>query len=188
MQTRMLVDATAVLTQLVYDHALRIRMKAETSESPSGSRVSTAVTTPDNASIAEHEPEQTSSSSSVDETSASTTAASVATQSAKGKQKSQTISEADKKAGEVEKDGKANNLIGKINNLVTSDVNNITSGRDMFIPRMFTHASQSSCHYSSASSCYYSYRVYPSCYIPLRHSWLEVRPYSTLSLRSDNAF
>lgn len=131
----MLVNAQATLTQLLYDHALRIRMKAETTSDSSGSRTSTAAPTPDSASIAEPEQEEGSNGNS---DSTSTTA--VGTDSGgKGKQKAQAAPAGDaKKAAEDPKDSQGKNLVGKINNLVTSDLNNITSGRDFMIPSEFS--------------------------------------------------
>ena len=53
-QTRMLVRTESIITQLVFDHALRIRMKSDvSSDTPASSRATTAAHTPDNASIAE---------------------------------------------------------------------------------------------------------------------------------------
>lgn len=134
----MLVDAQAILTQLLYDHALRIRMKAETNESQPNSRSSTAAVTPDTASVVEDE-EEDRPSGSVDgaSTSASTTA--VGTDSAKGKQKA--APESDNKTDtDASKDSKTSNLMGKLNNMVTSDLENIGQGRDLFIPSMFLRA------------------------------------------------
>ncbi|KAI0711030.1 hypothetical protein C8T65DRAFT_739602 [Cerioporus squamosus] len=134
--TRMLVRTEAIITQLVFDHALRIRMKAETSESPSASRATTAAHTPDNASIAEPEEEgaahgsPSGSNASEDETvRASTISTASTTATKKGK-------EATGKKGEEAKDPLAEssapsgNLIGRINNLVTTDLNNLVDGRD----------------------------------------------------------
>lgn len=130
----MLVDAQAILTQLLYDHALRIRMKAETNESQPNSRSSTAAVTPDTASVVEDE-EEDRPSGSVD--GASTTA--VGTDSAKGKQKA--APESDNKTDtDASKDSKTSNLMGKLNNMVTSDLENIGQGRDLFIPSMFLRA------------------------------------------------
>lgn len=143
--TRMLVRTTGIITQLIFAHALRIRMKAEVPDSPASSTVTTAVGTPDNASIAEtdgaHSQSQTeaegenhSPASSEDETvRASTVSISDSTASAKGKRKSKAPSEAGEGKKEEPKksvDAKAGNLVGKINNLVTTDLDNLINGRD----------------------------------------------------------
>ena len=134
-QTRMLVLCEAIITQLIFDHSLRIRMKAETADTPAPSRVTTAAHTPDNASIAELDPTEadaSGTSSSEDGTTvrASTISATstTATAAAKGK-------EPPKKAEEPapapkDESTPSGNLIGKINNLVSTDLNNIIDGRD----------------------------------------------------------
>ncbi|RDX55372.1 hypothetical protein OH76DRAFT_1428233 [Lentinus brumalis] len=129
--TRMLVRTEAIITQLVFDHSLRIRMKAETAGSPSASRVTTAAQTPDNASIAELDEEDAAhgspsrSNGSEDET---VRASMISTASTAAVKKG--------KKGEEAKDAPAQpstpsgNLIGRINNLVTTDLNNLVDGRD----------------------------------------------------------
>ena len=134
----MLVRCEAIITQLVFDHSLRIRMKAETAESPSPSRATTAAQTPDNASIAEPEPESeegaSGSTSSEDETTVrASTISGTSTATAKGKEPAKKGEEdAKDKEKEKEKDASAGsgNLIGKINNLVTTDLANLIDGRD----------------------------------------------------------
>ena len=115
-----------MITQLVFEHALRIRMKSEPSESsPSLSQPSTSVPTPDNASIAEfasgHSPDGTEATVGT-----STTLASEATPSEADK--ASIKGEEKKPAGE-----KGGNLVGKINNLVSTDLNNIIDGRDFLM-------------------------------------------------------
>ena len=130
----MLVRCEAIITQLVFDHSLRIRMKAETAESPSPSRATTAAQTPDNASIAEAEPDEgaSGSQSSEDGTTvrASTLSGATAT-TAKGKEPAKK-GEDDKEKEKEKKEEPAGsgNLVGKINNLVTTDLANIIDGRD----------------------------------------------------------
>ncbi|KAI0750650.1 hypothetical protein C8Q80DRAFT_1097969 [Daedaleopsis nitida] len=138
--TRMLVRTEAIITQLVFDHALRIRMKAETSESPSASRVTTAAQTPDNASIAEPEeqPAAHDSNGSEDETVRASTISAASTAA------TQTGSDAPKKVegtkntlAPTEPAAKSGNLVGKINNLVTTDLNNLVDGRDFLFMVLF---------------------------------------------------
>jgi len=114
-----------MITQLVFEHALRIRMKSEPSESSSSpSQPSTSAPTPDTASVAEstfgHSPDGTD----VTEGTSTTLASEV------------TPSEADKASvkGEKKPAGeKGGNLVGKINNLVSTDLNNIIDGRDFLM-------------------------------------------------------
>lgn len=143
--TRMLVRTTGIITQLIFAHSLRVRMKAEVSDSPTGSTVTTAVGTPDNASIAEtdgaHSQSQTeaeagnhSPASSEDETVRASISGS--TTSTKDNRKSKAPSELGegKKQETKKSDSSAGNLVGKINNLVTTDLDNLINGRDfMFI-------------------------------------------------------
>ena len=119
----MLVRTESIITQLVFDHALRIRMQSDvSSDTPASSRATTAAHTPDNASIAED-----ASGSTEDETvRASTVSAGSTVAPKKGK---------DGKKGEEEKatptpSADSGNLIGKINNLVTTDLNTLIDGRD----------------------------------------------------------
>ncbi len=113
-------------------------MKAETAESPSPSRATTAAQTPDNASVAEPEPEEGASgsqgTSSEDETTvrASTISGASTAATAKGKEPAKK-GEEDKGKGKdkaKEESAGSGNLIGKINNLVTTDLANLIDGRD----------------------------------------------------------
>ncbi|KAF9808291.1 hypothetical protein IEO21_07904 [Rhodonia placenta] len=106
---RVSVQLEAVVTELVFTHALRIRMKAETSE-----EIATVPVTPDDASVVRSSAAQSEDESTdrEEETLAGSTAAS--TQSAK--------------ASEAKDKDKGKSLVGKINNLITSDLANITRG------------------------------------------------------------
>ena len=125
-QTRVLTQAQGMITQLVFEHALRIRMKSEPSESPlSQSQPSTSVPTPDTASVIEstsgHSPDGTVVTEGASTTLVSETTPSEADKSSiKGEEK--------KPVGE-----KGGNLVGKINNLVSTDLNNIIDGRDFLM-------------------------------------------------------
>ncbi|KAI0774725.1 multidrug resistance-associated ABC transporter [Trametes elegans] len=139
--TRMLVQTEAIITQLVFDHALRIRMKADTSESPSASRATTAVHTPDNASIAEaprgSQGSQTASNGSEDETARASTTSTASTDAA---QKSKDSKQADLKSATAEDGPASGNLIGRINNLVTTDLSNLVEGRDFLFIILYAPA------------------------------------------------
>ena len=125
--------ASAIVTQLVFEHALRIRVKAETSSSP---RATPAVTpeagsetaTPDNVSVADNiGPETETACGSGEENERSTTSESI-----KGKQKEELPTNL-ASDGDNEDPGKASNLVGKMNNLVSTDLENIIEGRDFLL-------------------------------------------------------
>ena len=122
---------SAIITQLVFEHALRIRVKAETSSSPRATpavtpEVRSESTTPDNVSVVDNNVSETLSGSG-DENGQSATTSSI-----KGKQKEEFtpgISGDD----DSKDPGKSNNLVGKMNNLVSTDLENIVDGRDFLL-------------------------------------------------------
>ena len=149
-QTRMLVQAQSMITQLVFDHALRIRVKAEVGSSSSSSATSSAVTTPDSASVAERS-EGAESSADEAETAVSEATGTSTTKAPKSKS-AQSVSErevpkdADAASKDEKKDDKkADNLVGKLNNLVTTDLNNLTEGRDFLFVGAFPQRTCSVC-------------------------------------------
>jgi len=139
-ETKIRVRVQALLTQLVFEHSLRIRLKAETSDNANSGqqtpavkdlndeRTETASTATDNTSL-ESETEEGStmhaepseSSTLVDESVQRTPKGSV-----KGKSKD-TTSETLAVPSRNQPVG-TQNLMGKINNLVTSDLDNIVDG------------------------------------------------------------
>lgn len=132
--TRSLVRAQGIITQLVFEHALRIRMKAETpktAKSEDSTVASTTVSTPDTASVVENAESRPGSSQDGDETALSTTLTTDSTsEAAKSKKDAGTSSEDAKKPKEAEK---SSDLIGKITNLVSTDLQNIVNGRDFLV-------------------------------------------------------
>jgi hypothetical protein len=135
-QTATIVRATAIVTQLVFEHALRIRVKAETSSSPVPTPIATPegrseVTTPDSGSVVDISivSEDTAGGGSEETRSEqSTTTASTI----KGKRKEEAPgSDSGKEAGD--EPGGSSNLVGKMNNLVSTDLENLIDGRD-FLP------------------------------------------------------
>ena len=127
-----------MITELVFEHALRIRVKAEGGTGSSPSAASSVATTPDNASIAEQS-DAPDSPSTDDETQ---TAFSEGTRASKGK-KSQAPSETSTAtAGQPQPaEAKGGHLVGKLNNLVTTDLNNLVDGRDiLFVCQSFFRA------------------------------------------------
>lgn len=112
-----------MITQLVFEHALRVRMKSSPSESsPSSSQHSTHAATSDAGSVAEMASDHSPDGTEVAE-GASTTLVSEA-EAGKANVKGE------EKKTAVEKGG---NLVGKINNLVSTDLNNIIDGRDFLM-------------------------------------------------------
>ncbi|KAF9555324.1 multidrug resistance-associated ABC transporter [Agrocybe pediades] len=142
--TRTLVRAEGLITQLVFEHSLRIRLKTEASKvemSPTATANQSVVVTPDNASVfteaaSEHSentqhtagPSQGSTAASRDSSSTSTLPTSNNQPSTKRKADSNAATHA--KSEELAGDS---NLIGKINNLVTTDLNNVTKARDFLM-------------------------------------------------------
>ncbi|KAH8086646.1 hypothetical protein BXZ70DRAFT_549376 [Cristinia sonorae] len=125
--TGMMVRCQGILTQLIFDHALRIRVKAETQGDASASTPSTAAPTPDNASVAD--PSEHDSS---DETAGSVHSNA---STAKGKQRepsaaSMSSSASTKVDKEKSEESEKTNLAGKLNNLATTDMESLVNGRD----------------------------------------------------------
>ena len=115
-----------MITQLVFEHALRIRMKSEPSKSePSSSQPSTRAPTPDTASVAESTSGHSPDGTEVTEGTSTTLASEATPQEA---DKASIKGEEKKPVGE-----KGGNLVGKINNLVSTDLNNIIDGRDFLM-------------------------------------------------------
>ncbi|KAJ3513917.1 hypothetical protein NLJ89_g2683 [Agrocybe chaxingu] len=114
--TRTLVRTECILTELVFEHSLRIRVKAETSSSRTTKANPSGSATPVSA-------ESSNSNEAPDGSSASNG-------KGKGKELSQLPDSEEKKS-------KAVNVIGKLNNLVTSDLTNITQSRDFLIVCMY---------------------------------------------------
>lgn len=140
-QTIVRVRIQALLTQLIFEHSLRIRMKAETpnsgkataSEPDEEQSLAGSESPSSSSSVNESEPqdsrsEDTQGSTVVGSREASSASASTQTtrkKSSKGKTKGE---EPPKK----KISGDAENLIGRINNLVTSDLASIVEGCDLF--------------------------------------------------------
>ena len=135
LQTRVSVRIQAIITELIFEHALRIRMKAEISDpvvtNKHGENV--AVATSDTASQvgAESQGEGSQAGDPVDSVSSSSgsdAAPTPAPVTDKGKDKapskvsSKNAAEQTKPAVDKKKE---KNLVGRINNLVTSDLSNL---------------------------------------------------------------
>ena len=123
---------SALVTQLVFEHALRIRMKAETSSSTRTTPVATPDTrseaaTPDNASVVGDDIVAEPVVENGEENGQS-----IASSSIKGKQKEDAPPTPVGEDG-GEDPGKSGNLVGKMNNLVSTDLDNLVDGRDFLL-------------------------------------------------------
>ena len=137
----MLVRIHSTFTALIFDHALRIRMKAETSEKqivqpsledgqpqralqPSGGDNGDSRTVSSQATASASE----STAASRISTASTTTVVASESEGSKGADKRSAESKSVEKKDDKKK--KDTNLVGKLNNLVTSDLDNILGGRD----------------------------------------------------------
>ena len=143
LNTRNLVRIEAIITQLVFEHSLRIRMKEEAPAVEKKSEGTTVVPTP--------EPEATpavltagTSVHATEETTATTTnlnGQQASTSTPKGKDKPKQVasvvpSVTPSAAGKSEK--KQENLVGKINNFISTDLGNVTEARDLLFMIWYT--------------------------------------------------
>lgn len=128
-QTHVLVRIEAIITSLVFDHALRVRLKAETSDDPESAEEAAprrpasdakGTTTVEQSSHGEHDDTDTLHSQGA--TAASSTAADT-TDAAE-------VSNVGSKDSKQNAPKKKDNFMGKVQNLVTSDLDNITGGRN----------------------------------------------------------
>lgn len=136
-----------LITQLVFEHSLRIRLKAEAAGDEEGSgasgknkafssgntsEASTAAQSPDDRSIVSGDEEESDSVGSTvvsRQASDATAVAQGVAAAKKDKKKAKEDEETEKKKEEKDTE----NVIGKINNLVSTDVGNITDGRDFLL-------------------------------------------------------
>ncbi|VDB89903.1 unnamed protein product [Peniophora sp. CBMAI 1063] len=137
--TGTMVRAEGIITQLVFEHALRLRVKSETASTPPPS----ATQTPETASIVETDSgtvvgEGSESGTSHQGEASSSTAVSSTSQSS-NKDLGKVSDQKDNAGKEKEKEKeKGDNFVGKINNLVTTDLQSIVNGRDFTMAVVFT--------------------------------------------------
>ncbi|KAE9393131.1 hypothetical protein BT96DRAFT_1023199 [Gymnopus androsaceus JB14] len=138
--TRQVVQAKAILTETILEHALRIRVKAETSDEesfgPSPSVSGTAAPLSDETTTSE-----SGTSSPADEGDEQTLHSATPSDARSGDATLQAGSSSASRrtsASNLQKDaGNANstvpelNILGKVNNLITTDMQNIMDGRDV---------------------------------------------------------
>ncbi|KZS93246.1 P-loop containing nucleoside triphosphate hydrolase protein [Sistotremastrum niveocremeum HHB9708] len=135
--TGSLVRVESMFTQLVFEHALRIRLVEKSSRS--GSAASTRTSSPDTASIADSTVAESSAAGSLADSEA-TVADPKAAASNESPIKGSTTQPAAIPSptpavtpDDTDSGPKASNLIGKINNLITVDTQNIVDGRDFLL-------------------------------------------------------
>ncbi|CAK5284005.1 unnamed protein product [Mycena citricolor] len=142
--TRSLVQAEAILTQLVFTHSLRIRMKAEIETQQESAPTSTSETPRTVSRTESHEeddennvPPATSENAEGEDAQSSTVhGGSASVKSGKSAAPSKAPSKADSHstaatAPAADKPKSGGSLVGKINNLVTTDLDNIVDSRDL---------------------------------------------------------
>jgi hypothetical protein len=133
-QTGMLIRTEAILTELVFEHALRIRMKEDArGETKSEGDRTTALPTPTPQS--ESEPDANGNAHTAE--SSATVVGSETSASPKGKAKASSSPPTPTTPTPSTPDAKESgpsNLVGKITNLITTDLGNITDGRDFLFP------------------------------------------------------
>ncbi|KAH9911177.1 P-loop containing nucleoside triphosphate hydrolase protein [Epithele typhae] len=126
--TRVNVRMQAIVTELVFEHALRIRMKAETSDNATAddSNAPTAVATPDNASQADVDASSTDDADTETGThSAESSTATAVSPSPQRQDKDKGKGKEEPAKKEEPKKEKGKNLVGRINNLVSSDLSSL---------------------------------------------------------------
>ena len=150
MQTRTLVRTECIITQLIFEHSLRIRFKAETAavspgvsagRSPTTSSPSTELTldlpspSPDEERSLNNRSTRTESDSlhSQDETLRTSSSSETFSALSKGKDK---VTKPHKDTGK-DNHSSEENLVGKINNLVTTDLANIVEARDFLLAAVY---------------------------------------------------
>ncbi|KAF8955959.1 ABC transporter type 1, transmembrane domain-containing protein [Flammula alnicola] len=164
--TRTLALTEVLVTQLVFEHSLRIRLKAETSNDSNYQPITTATpsraespvgnTASDTASTsAAGDSERTSvSGSTTRETSEASQASTLTVREPSTSSSTSTLKDAGKGKAKAEaleppKQGQKKvsdgNLIGKINNLVTTDLNNIVGARDFLLVVLYVPLQISLC-------------------------------------------
>ncbi|KAH8978589.1 hypothetical protein EDB92DRAFT_2056103 [Lactarius akahatsu] len=127
-QTGTNVRVTAIVTQLVFEYALRIRVKAETLSSTEATptatpEVGSEATTPDSGSVVEINTVSEEAGGSGEETRGEQLT--VAASSIKGERKEEASG-----SDSGDEAGGSSNLVGQLNNLVSADLENLVGGVD----------------------------------------------------------
>ena len=182
--TRTLVRTEALLTQLVFEHSLRIRLKAEASNEKIEDDNVTVIGTQDSASVIESTTadsnsltgEAASQSSQASSPTPREDSSSDSQSTSKGPVKAKDSSTPKSDAKSATKDKKeTQNLIGKINNLVTADLGNIVDGRDFLTISMLS---------TSILNWVRCLIILQVLYVPLQSVFCTVFLYEVLGWRS----
>jgi hypothetical protein len=131
--TGTLVRIECIITQLVFEHSLRIRMKEEAPATPERvSEVTTAVATPEQEADANLGEGNISHGATVGPTPSTSTSPSAQPKAKDKAKKGTSVAPSitpSTTASAKDKD-KQGNLVGKINNFISTDLGNITGARD----------------------------------------------------------
>ncbi|KAF7369374.1 ATP-binding cassette transporter [Mycena venus] len=133
--TRTLVRCEAILTQLIFEHALRIRVKAETSEKKPSSKGTSTPARSEAPSLIDHDDSSGDGTTNSADADADTVSRDETLHASSSSIKSTTSKGKDKEVKETEPEepSNASNLVGKITNLATTDLRNITEGKDFLL-------------------------------------------------------
>lgn len=132
------MQVEGIFAQLIFEHSLRIRMKAETDSESRGATQLPVLPTPQTTSVEESSTQDNHifANPSLND-SPSSTAIDVSQSQDNTRQGSSASSDSPKgktkapiESGEKREEGKQSNLVGKITNLITTDLDNITGGDD----------------------------------------------------------
>ena len=153
-QTRTLVRVECIITQLIFEHSLRVRFKAETEPTSSGIIGDNSPLSTPNSESTVLSPSPEDGSSMHTPTSAGGSQNDISSQDGTLQASSSSVksraSSRDKKSMKPPNDTENNsnassgqNLVGKINNLITTDLGNIVEARDflmavIYIPLQIT--------------------------------------------------
>jgi hypothetical protein len=154
--TRTLVRCEALLVQLVFDHSLRIRFKAEAEESDEKEK-KPAATSSSTSSVTNDSTEQEGSTDSA---------------TVLGTEEASSVTKKDSPA-EAKAPKKADNLVGKLNNLITNDMNNITGARDFLMISVFSAVHSTKETVDPISSIPGPTRGHPRNGVPVQNTWME---------------
>ena len=119
-----------MLTQLVFEHSLRIRLKVEASSEKIEEDNLTVIGTQDNALVAKGTAVDSNSGERASQSSQASTP--ISQDDSQSTSNDPVTLKSDTKSATKDKK-EAQNLIGKINNLVTTDLGNIVEGRDFLL-------------------------------------------------------
>ncbi len=176
----MITQIQGIVTQVILDHALRIRLKADVPES-SDKKVAAAVSTPDTVSIAD---EGETSTLAEDQRSSNSEdhSATAASGSAGARPKD---SSSIKDVGTKPREKKEGNMIGKINNLVTTDLSTLEFGQSFLFlcRRRGAFSSEYLDLISGCSSVFHSFPNRSRCRLLVCYSGVEVSRYDRSRLR-----